>query len=237
MKFAPYSVSKIELYNKCPKAFKYRYIDKIKTPMKFYHLEKGSLWHKLIEYKLQDKLNEFKKPKFKELTNEDYLQQLKDIKSFFTSNIFKEYYTSNYNKQYEQYFTINEDGSVSNKKTKYTLMLGYIDFNMYNEDSVFVIDWKTGKKPHENYPKSDFQLDIYAYYMYIKYNITNIISKYCFVEHNYEQTKDKFNFNKIWKDLNNNINKIERDSLFMTKESPLCDWCEFQTHCFNDAPF
>jgi hypothetical protein len=51
MKYTPYSYSKMDTFEKCPRRFKYQYIDKIKVPQEHNeHLEKGKCINLLLEH-------------------------------------------------------------------------------------------------------------------------------------------------------------------------------------------
>lgn len=233
MKYNPYSVSKIECYLQCPKKFEFQYIIKPKVKQSWFHLEKGKLWHKLIELKLQDKVNEFKKPKFNELTHKDYISELNNIKLFFQSNIFDSYRNPIwYNQKFEYYFCINEKFEQCKKKDG--LILGYVDLLQIcgGDYDIEIIDWKTGKL-NKSYPKSTFQLDVYACVMRKLFNIDKITGKYVYVEHDYEQVKKDFDYDKIWNDVLNTIHEIENCKEFKHKDQILCNWCPYYDLCYN----
>ena len=60
MIFSPYSFSKINLYEQCPRKYKFNYIDKIKTFEKNLATERGSYIHLLLENDTKSKPSEFK---------------------------------------------------------------------------------------------------------------------------------------------------------------------------------
>ena len=236
-KFTPYSVSKIQTYLQCPKRFEFCYIIKQPIVQSFYHLEKGLLWHSLIEHKLSNTINNFNKPNFKELSQKQYLFELSNCIKFIKSEFFNKYLNSQYNQITEQYFCIdNNFNCYFDKSKKDILFRGYIDLIQYNNIYAEVIDWKTGGKSLtkiKKYPKDNFQLDVYAYVINSICNIDNIIGKYVFVEHKYEQTKQSFNFSNIKEYIIEIINKIENIEKFERKESILCDWCDYRGWCLT----
>lgn len=102
--YAPYSFSKIDQFKHCPKAFKYKYIDKIKedtTDRKALH--KGEIVHLLIENILLNK----KTPTLNKLIS-DYEGKLneEDIKCCFdiVGNLYK---TENFKSIYSNPFEKN----------------------------------------------------------------------------------------------------------------------------------
>ena len=65
------------------------------------------------------------------------------------------------------------------------------------------------------------------------YNIDKIVGKYVYVEHDYEQIKESFDYNDIWETLLETIYKIENCKEFECKYSVLCNWCPFYDLCYN----
>jgi len=67
MKFAPFSASKLAVFNQCNRKFKYQYVDKIKTPFVVSEaLTKGKIIHSLLEnhrFTLPEKIAMIKKEK------------------------------------------------------------------------------------------------------------------------------------------------------------------------------
>lgn len=235
MKYKPYSFSKIYSYDRCPKSFYLRYIKKIKTAINFFPLEKGSLWHSLIELKLKNSIDTYKKRDFKAIDNKEYQRQLKNIIEFMKSDIFQQYYNSDSEKIVEARFSINDDGEVRIGKYPDELLNGKIDFININENYIDIIDWKTGGKSKEHlkrYPPEKFQLEIYEYVVSKLYNPKQINSKFCFVEHPFEYEINTDNVD-IWQKIKNKIDIIENDTEFKKNVTKLCDWCDFTDRCLH----
>lgn len=235
-KYKPYSVSKIECYQSCPKKFEFCYITKPKVASSFYHLEKGKLWHSLIEMALKRKLKEFKKPLLKELTHEDYLRELANCLKFLKGSIFLVYLQDImiYKQLIEQRFSILDNGQVSLNNENNPLFKGFIDLLQFNDHEVKISDWKTGGKSIEKiqrFPKSSFQLDVYAYIANVIFNPTSMKASYVYVEHDYEKEFKNFNPRETWREILWNIETIENDTEFKRNENSLCDWCPYVSLC------
>ena len=236
-KFAPYSVSKIDCFTSCPKKFEFRYIIKPEVKQSFYHLEKGTLWHSIIEHVLKRKVKDFKKPNFNELVDKDYLQEFSKCLNFVKSQFFLPYLHDimTFKQLIEQKFTIFENGTVDLEFRNNALFRGVIDL-LQHEDNFLahVIDWKTGGKDLNsliNFPKSSFQLDVYAYVVNKLLNPPKILGKYVFVEHEYEQIVENFNHMETWREIMYNIETIESTKEFIRNKSKLCNYCEYQSLC------
>ncbi|MDY0215185.1 MAG: PD-(D/E)XK nuclease family protein [Bacilli bacterium] len=236
MKYSPYSVSKIECYLSCPKKFEYCYITKPKIKSSFKHLEKGNLWHTLIEHAIKRTTKDFKKPFLKELNHEEYLKELSSCLRFLKSNFFLPYLQDImvYKQITEQRFSIDKNGKVFLDNIQNPMLKGFIDLIEFNDHEVQIIDWKTGGKSKENiekYPKSKFQLEVYAYIAQMIYKPTKLTAKYVYVEHEVEKIFTNFNPRETWREITWNIETIENDKEFKRNESVLCDWCDFRGLC------
>jgi len=237
MKYSPYSITKFECYDQCRRKFKYRYIDKIKPPIDMYAIERGRLWHDIIEKKINGDICNFIKPQFECLTDEQYRQELQNIINFVKTDTFVKYYYSKLDKLTEQKFYIDIDGDPYLAKPYEYVFTGTADLLLFNDEILQVVDWKTGGKSIEKlkrFPKNTFQLDIYSYAFANLFNIfENVVSKFCFVEFGYEQKVVGITPN-IWKYTYRKIEEIEENKNFDKNITKLCDYCEFRNLCDND---
>ena len=102
---------------------------------------------------------------------------------------------------------------------------------------VRIVDFKTGAdRSQGQYKQKPDQLMNYASYWFTKFPVDTIIICYVFVEHNttleYTLTRDKLKaYNKA---LIAPIVKAERATSFPKELSPLCNFCEFYSHCNDD---
>lgn len=240
MKYNPYSVSKIETFESCKRKFKLQYIDKIKVPDIRYHLEKGKLWHSLIESKIREELYLWEKPILHEIDDDTYKLIIKNVGRFFRGDVWKFInYINNRIIGLEIPFGFSsnniplllEEGFFDNS----LFLRGYIDFIAKKDDSsIYIFDWKTGGKDIDSirrFPKSLFQLEVYSLwaFRYFK-NLEKIYCSYIYLEHDYMTKIVSFIRDDIpekKKNLINKITKIEKETSWEKTQGPLCDYCKF----------
>lgn len=139
-----------------------------------------------------------------------------------------------YKQLLEQRFFIDTNGNVSFTNKSNVLFKGFIDLLQFDDSEVHVIDWKTGGKSKENlqrFPKTTFQLDVYAYVAQKIFNPKRMIGKYVYVEHEYEHVVTNFNPRETWREILWNIEEIEKTEIFNRNENVLCDWCDYRGLC------
>lgn len=237
-KYLPYSASKIELFQNCPKKFEWKYIVKPPINISVKMFEKGKLWHSIIEHVLKRSKTKFQKPNFKELSDKEYITELSQAVNFVKSKFFLPYLQDimQFKQLIEQPFAITENGTVELIKGFNHFFMGYIDLLQYNDHEVQVVDWKTGGnsiKQLQRFPKSTFQLDVYGYVAHKLFAPKYLKGKYVYVELEYEHTLNNFNHMETWREILWQVNKIEKCEKFERKESNLCDWCEYRGICLE----
>lgn len=222
MKYAPYSFSKLNTHNQCPRRFKYQYIDKIPqeerdvTP-----LLKGGAVHSILE--------NFPEPS-KHKLSEKY-QYIVD--NFMKSDIGQKYLTRDSVREHS--FAITDKLEPTNYGNKESIFRGHIDYICLDNDCINLIDWKTGKYREEKY--QDFnQLLFYAIYFFYSYpNVNNIRISYVYVEHDLENsiTLERQYLNNYVNSLLEMIEKTETDTEFEKNKTELCEYCPYKNHCSN----
>jgi RecB family exonuclease len=237
MKYAPYSYSKMDTFEKCPRRFKYKYIDKVKVPQEhFEHLDKGKFVHLLLQY------------------NGD-VQKVKEDKEFKTLNLNKDLVKESY-KIYKEFVQSPQGKSILKRKelmkefplgldkdlelinfhdTENLLLRGYIDAAYVDEktNTLLIVDWKTGKKPQK---VSFKQLLFYSLGLFSEMEQDKIILVYAYVESKelVTQVLKREDVDKYKKALYDSISKIENETDFPKKESHLCDYCPYMEMCLED---
>ena len=237
--YAPYSYSKIEVYNKCPKAFEYQYIQKLprnKKPQ--LHFDKGTFIHLLMEHngnldviKNTKEFNEIKEHGI--LTKEHFKEYFKTYKKFTETGIGKQIL-----KRKEIYKELPIGITFDYKKTLYkdpkALLRGFIDAVYVDEekDVLLLVDWKTGRYvPKEK--QSWLQLMIYSISLFDIVPFDTILIMYAYIEDNKINTKvlHRKDIPKYQKALETSIQKIEETEVFEKNETALCPWCDFYEVC------
>lgn len=234
-----WSYSKIGSYRGCNKRFKYLYIDKVKvfdSDARFFI--KGRLIHSLIERSIRAKYN---------LESEKLYNPVKDYPSISVesilewNSIFKKFESSDaYCELIESingYSLLDSEKSLDYKN----LFAGYIDFIYVTGDTLYILDWKTGRSKELSFN----QLCIYAYIMIEQlldrgFNIKNVDLQYVFVEdltYNRRLQKPIQQFLddhlEVLISINETINQIESDTEWKRIRKD-CNFCKLKTKCESD---
>lgn len=230
MKYTPYSNSKFDLFEKCKKAFWYKYDQKIKVEQDQYFFEKGSYFHHILQY-FPKSAQDFKFKYSSKADIQKYREQLTpilkdhEIRKFLFSDLSEREIFISLNKNFKAF--MNRDHFDYSK-----YMIGQIDWlGRLNPNEVIMIDWKSGKY----YPdKSEDQLKLYAmwYFLYQK-DINTIDCYYYYIEQN---KKDLYKYHRNNLDslisyFKNKINKIESETQFEKKITRTCEYCDFFNIC------
>lgn len=236
-----YSFSNLELFKKCPKAWEYRYIQKLKGTLQANtHLKRGSNIHLLLEH--FEELCEYLKTKdiqkldfyFKEneISLKDFMnsEELKIVLEFANSELGKDIL---YKKSVrEQEILFDSDFNVFLGDRKDSNFVGFIDRVNISDDSLELIDFKTGKYKEPNFQKYD-QLMVYAMYMFKRYKVNKIKIRFVYVEHNLENSLELSpSMIEFWSNsLKNTVTEIQNTKRFKKNKNNLCPWCDFVLIC------
>jgi len=237
------SPSRINTYQKCPRKYYYTYIAKL--PRKDWdHFKLGTFVHGALEffhseYKKDDNLLNLKhimKESFRRqraemgkkniLLPEKILLEARDLLAEYlnrmeTNGIGAEILSL------EQNFNIQLDD-------KYNIQ-GIVDrIDKDPDDLMHIKDYKTTKNAKYMEP---FQLQAYGIYLTEKYpDIDRFRGSYVMLRHGGKLISYDFNSEDIRKGRQIVIDyasKIMQEERWMTKQSPLCDWCDFKYLCLN----
>ena len=247
-----YSYSKINLFNNCPKRYKFYYLDKIKKKDEGVEAFLGKIVHQTLEwvYDLKIKFNKSYYSldnildKYKDLWYDNLHNDIRSLKySMLKKN---DYYTMGMRLLIEYYnnFGPNFDEPVIKVEKKLWFQVGNYSFisiidRIDKIDSdLAIIDYKTGKKElSEKSLKNDLQMGVY--HLAMKSNFTN--SGKISLSHYYLRTgnrvttsfssEDEIEFeNNIIKNIER-INSAMAENTFESKESNLCNWCYYWKEC------
>lgn len=194
-------------------------------------LLKGRMFHNLLE----------KYPVIEDVKRNTEVNDLFDV--FVNSELGKKYLNEEALKTSQREITIRLDIENDNlvipcdtKKRKDIAFYGYVDYVNIIDDSLTLVDWKTGEFRDIKY--QDFnQLLYYSIYFFLKYpNVNNINIVYCYVEHaqSNELTLNRQYIDRYKEELLNSINNIEKSN-YSKNVSKLCDYCPYQGICSQDA--
>lgn len=240
--YAPYSHSKMESWQSCPKKFNYHYIIKppkedVPSPI----LEKGTLFHGILEFDIENKLDKFDLPdKFKALNKEDAEKIIGQALNFTEeSEIYIWIKSLPGGKISEQEMFLGPNLEPVEDLSE-ALIRGFIDLIIYDKTTktCYIFDWKTGGKSKENlkkWPKPKDQLELYAVWADQVFDVEHIETAFVYVEHDH-LAKYTFNSNDIpslIKKFKNKINNIESDKVFNKNLTQLCAWCDYRELCLD----
>ncbi len=249
MKYAPYSASRLGVYEQCPRKFKYNYVDKIKVPfVPSIHLTRGKIIHHLLEFHNKLSLKEsIAKMKLDEqivgspfYTKEVIKECIGVYQSFIETDMAKELF-GDLELGTELHLGLDYKLNPCDYFGKEVLFRGMLDRVVVDtaSDVVKIIDWKSGKDKSgaSGTKQSPEQLMHYGSWYFEKFPVNEIKIIYVFVEHNtkleYTMYRDKVNDYK--KALLKPIVSAEKAVDFPKIESPLCNFCEFYNKCHEDG--
>ncbi len=225
------------MFNQCPKKFEYQYIQKIGEWVSSEALDKGKLVHTILEY--DGDIQKIKNSgTFKEVQENKILTKEKVKECFQIFKDFKSSKIGQWLQDKESLFDelpigMNKDLEIVDYNSNEVIFRGYIDKVAHDNDTLIIIDYKTGKF------KADMpftQLLYYGIALFSKLPFDNILVMNIFVEHN------KFNKLVLKREdieryktaLFTNINTIEDTKVFNKNETALCNWCPLMAHCHTD---
>lgn len=224
MNFAPYSFSKLQCFEMCPRRFKFTYIDKIKPQTIPEALTKGRKFHEILE-------NYTKHQEYKDKYPEEY----EKVQNFVKSKVSEQYLDAiNEKIKVLKEHAIGLDNNLNPCKysDKKCLFRGKFDLATIIGNTLNIIDYKTGANKSEVY--QDYrQLMFYALYFFKKSaNIDKIKISYIYVYHNNENSmvlERKYikNYEYALKEM---ISKVESATEF-PKCMKLCSWCPYNHEC------
>ncbi|MEM3844420.1 MAG: PD-(D/E)XK nuclease family protein [Candidatus Parvarchaeota archaeon] len=147
------SFSSLNLFNSCPLAWKFQYVNNLKVPKLTVALEIGSAFHKIVELYDGSKSVESivsENSFFGNLSVQAVNDAIKIFKKWYTPDKFENIATIAGKPAKEVYFEIPLDNSMK--------LIGFIDAIKELNNHVEIIDYKTGSSLYTN----DMQLSIYS---------------------------------------------------------------------------
>lgn len=233
------SASSIGTFDKCPKQYHYRYIEKPDVPAQDWtHLEFGKLAHRVLELFHEELLNKVVTPEeypaimsrsFKsglcEFNAEYLLDELPDLKEILTV------YLNKMIKEGIPQVISNEmsfDTELGNHKIR-----GYIDrIDLVEPGHYKVVDYKTNKNPKY---LTNFQLLLYAIVIRKEFpDAKKISGEYVLLKQNCETIGWDFTDKQIDETTAKILkvgDSIETRDTWEKRPTKLCNWCDFKTIC------
>lgn len=250
-KSSKFSPSKLDVYKKCPKRYQYRYVDKISRRRKTPETVVGVAVHAAFE-ELYGLVTGGKIPTLPEL-QEIYERELaaewdetvveKDAR--FTKDDWKKVGRDCVELYYEGHKPFSEDRTVAvEKRVGFPITVdgreyrieGFVDRLALAPDGAFeIVDYKTAKSlPNQEHADEDWQLALYELAVRREWPDTKEVRlKWHYVRHGKTlvSVRDEAARAKLLADATALISEIKHDHEFPTKQSILCDWCEYRDLC------
>ena len=247
-----YSYSKINLFNSCPKKYKFYYLDKIQKKDEGIEAFLGKIIHQTLEwiYNLKIKSNKTYYSldnildRYKDLWYDNWHNDIRALKYSILKK--SDYYTMGMRLLIQYYNNFGPDFKQPvikvEKKIKFQLQdyffVSVIDRIDKIDSDLLVIDYKTGKKElSEKSLKNDLQMGIY--YLAIKKNFTDL--EKILLSHYYLRTGNQISVlladsyeveieDNIIRNIDS-INLATDKNNFQSIESNLCNWCYYWKEC------
>lgn len=239
-----HSASKLDLFDRCPLAFRKRYIEKIKIPSTNTALTFGSLVHACLESCYRYIVEEEIKGELSDSIVEECCKKaalnidISGVDMFLMSDavaLTKSYFRDR-NIDCHSILGIEKRFDLTLNGVK---VLGYIDFvQRVEDDSILVVDFKTNKRPYEQDDiDNSMQAGIYwcaakklwPWAKDIKFAFEMIKSGSIQSPTNSKEVAQKcFKYLPV---ISNKIeNAIKKDN-FEAKLHPFCAWCDYRSVC------
>jgi putative RecB family exonuclease len=246
-----YSHSQLSTYETCPHQYKLSYIDKIEAETESIEAFMGSRVHDALEKLYRDLMKVDKLNTLEEILDFYHQSWEKNWKGM-VQIIRKQYSVEDYQRQgrkcvaeyYRRHHPFDHGKTVGleeyisfplNGEKDYWIR-GYLDRLVRVDPSILEIhDYKTsGKLPSQKEVDSDRQLAFYQMGVEEKWNgieEVRLIWHYLAFDAEIKSSRTPEDLKRIRQEALDLIQRIEADRYFLPKEGPLCDWCDYQSHC------
>ena len=251
-----YSYSQLNTFNNCPQKYKIIYIDKIKSNNESIEAFVGKRVHETLDWLYSNlENNDFVSfdrivDKFNDLWNQKWHDCIYVAKNpykkvnvdYLNKNNYKKVAINNLSLFYNKYFDYSNDNNIFTEmnieiKIEKFKFKGIIDRLDIGKDKINIIDYKTGKTKLKLTLMDKLQLFIYQLAIEEKYKNKEIYLNWLYVNNKNIQheivlnnsSKDKLK-NKLLS-LLKQIDKSIASNQFPWKESLLCNWCYYWSHC------
>ena len=248
-----YSHSRLSTFEKCPKKFKYRYIDKVKPEIEgTIETHLGSAVHDTLEWLYTSVKENPTTPTMDEVITyyankwqDEFSDEILIVKKRLSS---KDYFNKGVQFLIDYYVkhqpfkdgTIECEQKIMIQLDENTSLQGFIDRLVYNEaaDEYEIHDYKTANTlPKQEDMDKDRQLALYSIAIKEKYGMDkNVKLIWHYLAHNVKIVSKRTNEQLIQlrTDTKALIKKIESTTEWPRGPSILCNWCEFKKRCWGE---
>jgi len=246
-----YSHSQLQTFETCPLKYKFRYIDRIKTPIEeSIEMFVGSRVHATLEKLYKDlqleKLNpldsllEFYRAEWQKEWNPG----VKITQSGITEQNYFDYGARCIRNYYERFQPFNQSLTLATElRLSFALdsageyqMTGYLDRAARRADGTYEIhDYKTGKSlPSQQILDRDRQLALYQIglrHQWPDADRVHLLWHYLHADTTITSTRTPEQLEALRQSTIQNIDRIEAEEKFEPQKGAWCEWCEFQPVC------
>lgn len=247
-KFSP---SKLSVYQSCPRRYQYRYVDKISRRRKTPETVVGTAVHSTFE-ELYALVTGGKVPTLAELHEiferefaADWDETVVEKDARFAKDDWKKVGRDCVQLYYDGHQPFSADRTVAiEKRVGFPITVdgheyrieGFVDRLALAPDGAFeIVDYKTAKSlPNQEHADEDWQLALYELAVRREWPDTKEVRlKWHYVRHGKTlmSIRDDAARAKLLADATELISTIKHDHEFPTKQSALCDWCEYRDLC------
>lgn len=243
-----YSPSKLGTYEQCPQKYKFRYVDRIKAEREFIEAFMGSRIHQALQKLYADfqlsKLNTLEEliACYEHSWNRNFHPQIEVVRADLNpqnyldsgKQMLRSYYRRFY--PFNQELTTDLELPVSFPITDGVMFGGVIDRVAKVEEGNYVIhDYKSSRRlPSQAQIEEDRQLPLYEIAIRHRWpdaRKVTLVWHFLASETELQARKTREELDHLKSRTAALIEEIERTREFPTRESPLCDWCEYYNAC------
>lgn len=247
-KFSP---SKLSVYQNCPRRYQYRYVDKIsrrrKTPETVVGVAVHASFEELYAFVTGGKIPTL--PELHQIYEREFASEWDDTvvekDPRFGVDNWKKVGRDCVELYYNGHHPFSADRTVAiEKRVGFPITVdgheyrieGFVDRLALAPDGAFeIVDYKTAKSlPNQEHADEDWQLALYELAVRREWPDTKEVRlKWHYVRHGKTlvSVRDAAARAKLLADAAALISAIKHDHQFPTKQSPLCDWCEYRDLC------
>ena len=245
-----YSHSQLSTYETCPHQYRLNYIDKIKIETEGIEAFMGSRVHEALEKLYRDlkvtKLNTLEDliSYYHQSWDKNWSEMIQIIRKGYSAEDYRrlgekciiDYYSRYSPFDHGKTLGLEESISFPLDEEKGYWIRGFIDRVTLADHSVIEIhDYKTsGRLPTQKDVDSDRQLAFYHMGVEGKWNDIreiHLIWHYLAFDTEIRSSRTPEKLDQLRRETMELIQKIEGDRMFIPKEGPLCNWCNYQAFC------
>lgn len=245
-----YSHSQLSTYETCPHRYRLHYIQKIKVDTEGIEAFMGSRVHDVLEKLYRDlkmtKLNTLEEllAFYHQCWDKNWSEAVQIIRKEYSAEDYRRLGEKCITDYYTRYYPFDQGKTLGLEETIYFPLeeekgywiRGVVDrLTLLNHSTLEIHDYKTsGKLPPQKDVQSDRQLAFYQMGVDGKWKDIKeikLIWHYLVFDAEIQSQRTPEELQQLRQETMELIKKIESDREFSPKESPLCDWCDYQGLC------